>query len=98
VPHHTFSLWNSYKFHPRIAAGLGLLSRSDMFATIDNTVTLPGYLRADAALYITLSEKMRLQGNLENISNKKYFMNADSNTNISPGSPRAIRVGLMTRF
>jgi TonB dependent receptor len=71
------------------------LGRSDMFATIDNTVTLPGYLRA---LYISLTESVRLQGNLENLFNKRYFANADSNTNISPGSPRAFRVGLTTRF
>jgi len=98
VPHHTFSLWNNYRLQSRVAAALGLISRSDMFATIDNSVTLPGYLRADAALYITLTENIRLQGNLENITNKRYFANADSNTNISPGSPRAVRVGLTTRF
>jgi catecholate siderophore receptor len=98
VPHHTFSLWNNYQFHPHVAAALGLVSRSAMFATIDNTVKLPGYLRADAALFFTLSDRVRLQGNLENIFNKRYFANADSNTNISPGSPRAIRIGLTTSF
>lgn len=98
VPHHTFSFWNNYRFTPHAGAALGLISRSRMFATIDNTVTLPGYMRADAALFVTLSEGLRLQGNLENIFNKRYFVNADSNTNISPGSPRAIRVGLTARF
>jgi len=39
VPHHTLSLWNHYRFHPRVGAGLGVLYRSDMFAAIDNTVT-----------------------------------------------------------
>ncbi len=52
VPHQTFSLWNRYQFHPRVAGGLGVLYRSDMFATIDDTVTLPGYVRADAAVYV----------------------------------------------
>lgn len=98
APHHTFSLWNNYNLLPRVGAALGLISRSKMFATIDNSVTLPGYLRADAALFVTLNENIRLQANLENISNKRYFANADSNTNISPGSPRALRVGLTTRF
>jgi catecholate siderophore receptor len=98
VPHHTFSLWNNYQFHRHVAAALGLISRSEMFATIDNTVRLPGYLRADVALFLTLSDRIRVQGNLENIFNKRYFANADSNTNISPGSPRAIRIGLTTSF
>jgi len=98
VPHHTVSLWNNYKIHPLVSAGLGLVSRSDMFATIDNTVTLPSYIRADAALFFTVTENMRLQANLENVFNKQFYLNADSNTNISPGSPRALRVGLTTKF
>ncbi|HEY2844275.1 MAG TPA: TonB-dependent receptor, partial [Bryobacteraceae bacterium] len=98
VPHHTFSLWNNYRFAPRLGAGLGILHRSDMFAAVDNTVTLPGYTRADAAVFYSVTEKWRLQANLENLLDKKYYLNADSNTNISPGSPRALRVGLTARF
>ena len=98
VPHHTFSLWNNYSFHPRWAAGLGLIHRSDMFAAVDNTVTLPGYTRADAALFFSITEKWRLQANVENLFDRKYYLNADNNNNISPGSPRAVRVGLIARF
>jgi catecholate siderophore receptor len=98
VPHHTFSLWNHYQVHPRLAGGLGLIYRSDMFATIDNTVTLPGYVRADAAVYVTLSRALRIQANVENLFDQRYFVNADSNTNISPGSPRAVRIGLTSTF
>jgi hypothetical protein len=29
VPHHMLSLWNNYQLHPRVAAGLGILSRSE---------------------------------------------------------------------
>lgn len=98
VPHYTFSLWNNYRVHRRVAAALGLLSRSDMFVAVDNSVMLPGYLRADAALFITFTENVRIQGNIENVFNERYFTNADSNTNISPGSPRAFRIGLTARF
>jgi catecholate siderophore receptor len=98
VPHHTFSLWNHYQVHPRLAGGLGLIYRADMFATIDNTVTLPGYVRADAAVYVTLSRALRIQANVENLFDRGYFVNADSNTNISPGSPRAVRIGLTSTF
>ena len=98
VPHHTFSLWNNYQIHPRLAAGLGIVHRSDMFAAIDNTVTLPGYTRADAAAYIHLARQVRLQANVENIFDKKYYINADSNTNISPGFPRTLRMALTTTF
>ena len=98
VPHHTFSLWNNYQIARRLGAGLGLLHRSDMFAAVDNTVTLPGYTRADAAVFFSLTERIRIQANMENLLDKMYYLNADSNTNLSPGSPRALRVGLTARF
>src|SRR6185295_5101413 len=74
VPRHTFSLWNNYRFARKLGAGLGLIHRSDMFAAIDNKVVLPGYLRADAAVFFTITEKVGLQANLENLLDKKYFI------------------------
>jgi catecholate siderophore receptor len=98
VPHHSFSLWNNYQVISRLAVGLGIIQRSDMFAAIDDTVRLPGYTRADAAVFISLTERIRLQANVENLFDKKYYINADGNNNISPGSPRAVRIGLTARF
>ncbi len=98
VPRNTFSLWNNYRFSTKLGMGLGLIRRSDMYAAIDNRVVLPGYTRADAALYYSITEKVGLQANLENLLNKKYFINADSNDNISPGSPRAVRFSLTWKF
>ena len=98
VPHHNFSLWNKYQFCPQFAVGLGVIYRSDMFAAVDNTVTVPGYARADAAVYYTLNPRWHLQVNVENLLNRKYYVNADSNTNISPGSPLAVRVMLRAAF
>jgi catecholate siderophore receptor len=98
VPHHTFSLWNNFKFHSRWSAGLGIIHRSDMFAAVDNTVVLPGYTRADAALFFNITERWRIQANAENLFDRKYYLNADGNNNISPGSSRAVRVGLTARF
>ena len=98
VPHHTLSLWNNYEFGRRFGAGLGVIYRSTMFAAIDNTVTLPGYTRADAAAYFPFGRNWRLQANVENLFDAKYFANADSNTNISPGFPRVARVALRALF
>ena len=69
-----------------------------MYAAVDDTVLLPGYSRADVAVYYSLTERWRLQANLQNLLNRKYYANADNNNNISPGSGRGIRVGLTTRF
>ena len=52
----------------------------------------------DAAAYFTVTKGLRLQANVENLFDKRYYANADSNTNISPGSPRAFRVGVTARF
>jgi len=98
VPHHTFSLWNTVHMHSRLSTGLGVIQRSDMFAAIDNTVVLPGYVRVDAAAYFVVDNQARLQLNIENLTDQTYYLNADGNTNISPGYPRAVRVALISRF
>lgn len=98
VPHQTFSLWNNYEVARRFGAALGLIHRSSMFAAIDNTVMLPGYTRADVAVYVPLTRNWRLQANVENLFDARYFVNADSNTNISPGSPRVVRIALRATF
>lgn len=98
VPHHTFSLWNNYKVMSRLALGFGLIQRSDMFAAIDNAVVLPGYFRADAALFYSISERWRIQVNMQNIFNRQYYLTADGNNNISPGAPASGRIALVARF
>lgn len=98
VPHQTFSVWNNYQLISRLAVGLGIIRRGDMFAAVDNTVSLPGYTRADAAVFYSFNEKWRLQANIENLFDRKYYLNADNNNNISPGSPRAVRLRLIARF
>jgi catecholate siderophore receptor len=98
VPHHNFSFWNNYQVLSRLAAGLGIIHRSEMFAAVDNTVTLPGYTRADVAVFYALTERLRLQANVENLFNTTYYINADGNNNISPGSSRGIRLALTARF
>lgn len=98
VPHLTLSFWNNYQILPKLAAGLGIMHRSDMFAAVDNTVILPGYTKIDAAVYYSLTERWRLQANLENLFNRKFYINADGNNNISPGRPRGVRLGLLARF
>jgi catecholate siderophore receptor len=98
VPHQTLSLWNHYQVFPKVGAGVGIIHRSDMFAAVDNTVILPQYSRVDTAIYYSLNEKWRLQANVENVFNRQYYLNADGNNNISPGSPRGVRLGLIARF
>lgn len=95
VPHHTFSLWNRYDLTSWLGFAVGVIHRSNMFASVDNTVVLPSYTRVDAAMYTKFDRRLRFQVNVENILNTHYFLSASNNNNISPGSPVAIR-GMMT--
>jgi catecholate siderophore receptor len=98
VPRHAFSLWTSYELHPRLVAALGVQQRTEVYAAIDNTVALPGYARLDAAGYFSLTRALRLQVNVENLLDAIYYVNADNNTNISPGFRRAVRLALRAAF
>jgi catecholate siderophore receptor len=98
LPKHSFSLWNKYAFTDRLSGGLGLVHRGDVFAASDNLVTLPAWTRVDAAVFYQLRPTLRLQLNVENLLDEAYFPNSNSNTNITPGSPRAVRLALTTRF
>jgi len=98
VPRHMFSLWNQYEFNARLGAALGIVTRTEMFAAIDNSVTLPGYTEFDAAGFYRVTDGVRLQVNVENLTNTRYYANADSNTNITPGKPRSLRLAILTRF
>ena len=94
VPHHTASLWNRVTLSPVLAAGVGVIHQGESFAAIDNTVTLPAFTRADAALFATLSPRVLLQVNVENLLGARYYPTSQGNNNILPGAPRTVRVSL----
>lgn len=94
VPQNTFSMWNRYDFTQALGAGLGLIHRSDMFTSTSNAVVLPAYTRFDAAVFYEINPKLKLQINVENLANKTYFLSANGDNNITPGSPRVYRVSL----
>ncbi len=94
VPHATASLWNRYQLTNAIGMGLGLIHQTSMYAAVDNTVTLPGFTRADGAVYATLRRGLRAQVNVENLFDTHYFATSQGNNNIMPGAPRTIRVGV----
>jgi catecholate siderophore receptor len=98
VPRNTVSLWNRYQLLSALGFGIGVIYQDRMYAAIDDAVTLPGFTRVDAAAYYTASRYLRVQVNLENLFDRKYYATAHSNNNITPGSPRSVRVALVTGF
>jgi catecholate siderophore receptor len=98
VPTHSLSLWNRYDFSPAWGAGLGVVYRDAIYASTSNAVTLPSFTRVDAALYYAISKQYKLQLNIENLFDKRYYASANSDSNITPGSPRALKVALHAKF
>lgn len=98
LPRHTLSLWNRYDLSRQWGVGLGAIYRDEIFASTDNTVRLPSFVRFDAALFYRFNDRFRAQANVENVFDRLYYSTAHSNNNITPGSPRAFRVSLTTAF
>lgn len=101
TPDRTLSLWNKYEINDMWAVALGIVSTSDRYAlspTATQSTLLPGYTRYDAAIFGKFSEKLSLQVNLENLSNKEYALFAHNNQNITPGSPFTGRATLIYNF
>ena len=98
VPFNQFSWWNKYQLDPLWSAALGVIYFSDSFATSDDLVRLPGFVRFDAAVFRKIDETWRVQLNIENIFNKGYWASADGDNNISPGQPRTFRLTAIAKF
>jgi catecholate siderophore receptor len=98
VPYNQFAWWNKYQFTPMWSAGLGILYFGDSFASSDDTVRLPSFVRFDAAIYAKIDETWSAQLNVENLFDKGYWASADGNNNISPGQGRTFRVSARARF
>ncbi len=98
---HAFSLWNKYQFNDTWSAALGVVSRSDMYATtptVSTAVRLPGYARLDAGLYANINKQLRFQLNIENLLDKTYYQSAHNNNNIMFGYPLTARASLTYTF
>ena len=98
VPEHSVSLWNTFDVTDRLAIGAGVLHQTEVFASTDNRVVLPGWTRVDAGVFFDVTRNLRAQINIENLLDADYHLFAHNNNNITPGSPRAIRATWSTRF
>jgi len=72
VPFHQFSWWNNYQIDPVWSASLGAVYFSDSYASSDDTVYLPGFLRFDAGVYAQVTETWKARFNIENVFNTGY--------------------------
>jgi catecholate siderophore receptor len=98
LPEHTFSIWNNFVVTDKLGFGLGLTHQDESFANNSNTAVLPSYTRVDAAAYYTVSDQLRLQLNVENLTDELYFPHAHSTHQASVGAPLNARLTASYRF
>lgn len=98
LPENMFSLWNTYQVTDRFGLGLGMTYQDESFINNSNSAVLPSYTRVDAAAYYALNEDLRLQLNIENLTDELYFPNSHSTHQATVGAPLNAKVTISGRF
>lgn len=94
VPRNSGSFWVNHQFVelglPNLGAGLGVYAMTDRQGDRDNTITLPGFARLDAAVhYVHRMERSKVyfRLNVQNLLNQEYFLAARNRATVYPGEP-----------
>ncbi|MEM7582638.1 MAG: TonB-dependent siderophore receptor [Acidobacteriota bacterium] len=98
LPEHMFSIWNSFRVSELFSFGLGLTYQDESFINNSNSAVLPSYTRIDAAAYYNLSDTLRLQLNVENLTDELYFPNSHSTHQATVGAPLNARLSIRGQF
>ena len=98
LPENMFSVWNSFQVTDRFGLGLGWTYQDESFINNGNSAVLPSYTRFDAAAYYDISEDLRVQLNVENLTDENYFPNSHSTHQATVGAPLNARVTISGRF
>jgi catecholate siderophore receptor len=94
TPNYTYSLWSTYtlKYHGNWKIGAGLEGVGYRYATTNNLVSIPAYMRMDAMLeYSRKAYAIKL--NIFNMLNRKYYEGIYVG-HVVPGTPLAAQLSL----
>ncbi|MDJ0917435.1 MAG: TonB-dependent siderophore receptor [Woeseiaceae bacterium] len=98
TPDNMFSIWNTFTVNDSLSFAFGANYQDSFFIREDNSVEVPGYTRVDAAAYYDVSDRLRLQLNVENLLDEDYYPDAHSNDNITTGEPANARITAIYTF
>jgi len=98
LPENMFSLYNNFRVKDRFGLGLGLSYQDESFINNGNSATLPSYTRIDAAAYYDVSDRLRIQLNIENMSDRLYFPNSHSTHQATVAAPLNARLTIIGRI
>lgn len=98
LPKHMFSIWSSFQVTDKLGVGAGLTHQSSSFADNANFAIMPSYTRVDAAAFYDVSDNLRVQVNIENLTDELYFPNSHSTHQITVAPPINARFSIVGRF
>ncbi|MEM1201841.1 MAG: TonB-dependent siderophore receptor [Acidobacteriota bacterium] len=98
LPENMFSIWNSFQVTELFNLGIGLTYQDESFINNSNSATLPSYTRIDAAAHYDVSDTLRVQLNIENLTDELYFPNSHSTHQATVGAPFNARLSVRGRF
>lgn len=87
LPENMASVWGTYQATDQWGFGLGATYQDNSLIKDGGTAKLPSYTRVDAAAYYDVSDKLRLQLNIENLTDELYFPSAHSTHQATVGAP-----------
>jgi len=98
LPENTFSVWSTYQVNDVFGVGLGATYQDESFIDNSNSAVLPSYTRWDASAYYDISEDLRVQLNIENLTDELYFPNAHATHQVTVAAPLNAMLTVVGRF
>lgn len=98
------NFWTRYNFSNVTAlkdfgVGFGMLYQSSKIPWFTRSFELPSYATFDAALYYSLfKEKVQFSLNVNNLTNKTYWIGAQNYLRLFPGAPRNYLIAATYKF
>ena len=99
IPESTYSIWTTYDINPNFGWALGVMHQGESAVKDNNSdLLLPAYTRVDAAVYYSIADDLKLQLNIENLSDEVYFPHSHSTHQVAVGEARSTRLLLSKTF
>ncbi|MEO1342111.1 MAG: hypothetical protein AAFV28_13420, partial [Cyanobacteria bacterium J06635_13] len=77
--------------------GVGLFYEDEKQGDLENSFTIPDYLRTDAAIFYTKNQ-FNAQVNFQNLFDVTYFESSRDQARINPGAPFTVLGTLSVEF
>ena len=98
LPENMFSLYNYVSVTESFGLGFGMTRQAESFINNGNTAVLPSYTRLDASAYYDITDKLRIQVNIENLTDQLYFPNSHSTHQATVGAPFNAQLSITGRL